>query len=123
MEALERERQAANAAQQRALAEHFAELEAERQRQSDLATRLNETQVRAYYSKHLSVWSPARKTAMPWQVGGCRSYAQSCMKRKVTAKRAAFFEPRTAVPREGPEPLSKGARSLWLDCLSSDMPN
>ncbi len=45
MEALEREKQAAMAAQQRALAEHLAELEAERQRQSDLAARLNQTQV------------------------------------------------------------------------------
>lgn len=45
MEALEREKQAAMAAQQRALAEHLAELEAERQRQSELAARLNQTQV------------------------------------------------------------------------------
>ena len=47
MDNLDRERQAALAEQQRALAEHVAELDAERQRQADLAERLSATQVTA----------------------------------------------------------------------------
>ena len=45
MQALDRERQAALAAQQRAMEQHLAELDAERQHQADLAAQLSQTQV------------------------------------------------------------------------------
>lgn len=45
MDALEKERQQALAAQQRAMEQHLTELEAERQHQADLAAQLSQTQV------------------------------------------------------------------------------
>lgn len=45
MQALDRERQAALAAQQRAMEQHLAELDAERRHQADLAAQLSQTQV------------------------------------------------------------------------------
>ena len=45
MQALDRERQAAMAAQQRAMEQHLAELDAERRHQADLAAQLSQTQV------------------------------------------------------------------------------
>jgi hypothetical protein len=48
MQALDRERQQALAAQQRAMEQHLAELDAERQHQADLAAQLSQTQVTSW---------------------------------------------------------------------------
>jgi hypothetical protein len=56
MQALDRERQQALAEQQRAMGEHLAELEAERQHQANLAAQLSETQVGSSVSEVRAVW-------------------------------------------------------------------
>ena len=58
MQALDRERQAALVAQQRAMERHLAELDAERQHQADLAAQLSETQVTPWLRTNMIICRP-----------------------------------------------------------------